>query len=183
MMTALFTISEINALDRQSFVAALGEIYEGPPWIVEQAYDSRPFASLDMLQAALDEVMWHAPRERQVELLRAHPDLVGEAARRGTLTASSSHEQASAGLDRLSADEVAEFARLNATYRRRFAFPFVICARQNKKDSILAGFQARIGHGPDEEIETALREVSKIAHLRLRDTVRPDGEAPAIAAL
>jgi OHCU decarboxylase len=183
MMTAPFTLSEINALDRKGFVAALGELYEGPPWIVEQAYDAHPFAGLDSLHAALDEAMWRAPRERQVELLRAHPDLVGEAARRGMLSASSSHEQASAGLDRLSADEVDAFQRLNAQYRERFGFPFVICARENKKDSILAGFAARIGHSEDDEIATALREVSKIAWLRLLDTVRPDDEKPTLASI
>lgn len=183
MMTAPFTLSEINALDHEGFVAALGELYEGPPWIVEEAYAAHPFASLDALHDALDAVMWRAPRERQVALLRAHPDLVGEAALRGTLTASSSHEQAAAGLDKLSEDEVAEFGRLNAEYHERFGFPFVICARQNKKDSIQAGFHARMGHSEDEEIATALGEVSKIAWLRLLDTVRPDGEMPVVAVV
>jgi OHCU decarboxylase len=183
MMTAPFMLSEINALDREGFVAALGELYEGPPWIVEAASDARPFASLHQLHAALDDVMWQAARERQVGLLRAHPDLVGEAAQRGTLTASSSHEQAAAGLGRLSEDEVVAFNRLNAAYRERFGFPFVICARENKKNSILAGFAARMGHTEDEEIATALREVSKISWLRLCDTVRLDHEKPIVAAV
>jgi OHCU decarboxylase len=183
MMTAPFTLSEINGLDRGAFMAALGEVYEGPPWIVEEAYDARPFATLDELHAATDAAMWRASRERQIELLRAHPDLVGEAARRGTLSASSSHEQAAAGLHQLRKDEIVTFERLNAEYRELFGFPFVICARENKKQSILAGFQARMGHLEDEEIATALREVSKIAWLRLQDTVRPDDEKPSISTM
>jgi OHCU decarboxylase len=183
MMTAPFTLAEINAFDRAAFVAALGGVYEGPPWIVEAMCDTRPFANLDDMHAAMDDAMWRAPRARKIELLNAHPDLVGEAARRGTLSASSSHEQAAAGLHQLSADEIATFERYNTDYRARFGFPFVICARENKKESILAGFEARMEHGEDEEIETALREVSKIAWLRLQDTVRPDDAEPTTATL
>jgi 2-oxo-4-hydroxy-4-carboxy-5-ureidoimidazoline decarboxylase len=114
-----------------------------------------------------------APVERQVALIRAHPDLVGRAALAGTLTPESAGEQAAAGLDRLTPDEVATFTQLNATYRDRFGFPFVICARGNKKESILAGFDGRLDNTREREIATALDEIAKIAHFRLLDIVGP----------
>jgi OHCU decarboxylase len=168
------TLAQVNALDRPGFVAALGHLFEGPPWIVEAAWDARPFTSLDDLHAATIAVMYAAPVERQVALIQAHPDLVGRAALAGTLTPASTGEQAAAGLDSLSPDEIATFTRLNAEYRERFDFPFVICARENKKESILAGFAQRMGHTRDEEITTALTEIAKICHLRLLDTTRAD---------
>lgn len=171
-MTAQLTLSQVNALDQQAFVTALGRLFEGPPWIVEAAWHARPFVSLDDLHTKLCAVMYAAPGERQVELLRAHPDLVGRAALAGTLTPASTAEQAAAGLDHLTPDEIAAFARLNAEYQQRFGFPFVICARENKKDSILAGFVARMGNTREREIATALAEVAKICRLRLLDTVR-----------
>ena len=172
MTTPYLTLTQVNALDRPDFVAALGHLFEGPPWIVEQTWDARPFATLDDLQSKLVAVMYAAPVERQVALIQAHPDLVGRAALAGTLTPASTGEQAAAGLDSLTSDEIATFTRLNAEYRERFGFPFVICARENKKESILAGFAQRLIHTRDEEITTALGEIAKICRLRLLDTVR-----------
>ena len=164
-------LQEINAFDHETFVATLGFLFEGSPWIAARAWHDRPFQSLDHLHGSLCRVMYDAPVDRQVALIRAHPDLVGRAALAGTLTPESSGEQAAAGLDRLSPGEVATFTRLNQAYRDKFGFPFVICARENKKESILAGFHARLPHSRDQEIEIALAEIAKIAWLRLRDTV------------
>lgn len=174
IVTTRLTLSEVNALDRKGFVEALGSIFEGPPWIVEQAWQARPFRSIERLHQALCDVMYQAPREQQVALILAHPDLVGRAALAGTLTPASQGEQASAGLDRLSPDEIATFTRLNSAYRQRFDFPFVICARENKKESILAGFATRLEHTREQEIATALDEIAKIARLRLQDSVTSD---------
>jgi 2-oxo-4-hydroxy-4-carboxy-5-ureidoimidazoline decarboxylase len=168
---ARLTLQQINALDRDAFVAALGGLFEGPPWIVAAAWPGRPFASPEQLHRALCDVMAAAPVERQVELLRAHPDLVGRAARAGALSSASASEQSAAGLDRLSPGEIATFERLNQEYRDRFAFPFVICARENKKESILSGFANRLQNTREQEIRTALGEVAKICWLRLLDTV------------
>lgn len=165
------TVEEVNSLDREQFVSRLGFLFEGSPWIAEQAWHTRPFASLDDLHQALCGVMYRAAQEQQVSLIRAHPDLVGRAALSGSLTPESTREQASAGLDRLTPDEVATFGRLNSEYKARFDFPFVVCARENKKDSILAGFASRMNNSRDEEISTALREISKIAYLRLLDVM------------
>jgi 2-oxo-4-hydroxy-4-carboxy-5-ureidoimidazoline decarboxylase len=179
MASQQLMLQEINALDQDDFVKALSVLFEGPPWIVAQAWQTRPFTSLEHLHQVLCAVMYNAPVEQQVALLRAHPDLVGRAALAGTLTPASTSEQATAGLDRLSPEEIAAFSRLNQAYRDRFGFPFVICARENKKDSILAGFGARLHNSREQEIEIALGEVAKICWLRLRDLVRSDeGERP-----
>jgi OHCU decarboxylase len=167
-----WTLTAINRWDQAAFVAALGFLFEDSPWIAAQAWARRPFASLDQLHQACCDVMWAATPAAQLALIQAHPDLVGRAARAGTLTPASTREQAAAGLDQLTPDEIATFTRLNAAYWERFGFPFVICARANKKDSILAGFAARLHNTREAEIETALTEIAKIAHLRLRDTVQ-----------
>lgn len=173
-MTARLTLDAVNALDQERFVAALGGIFEGEPWMVAEAWRARPFASLHELHAALMRPVFDAPVERQVALLCAHPDLAPRAALADALTAASTTEQASAGLNRLTPDEIAEFTRFNAAYRETFGFPFVICARENKKESILAGFADRQGNTREQEIAVALGEVAKIGWLRLRDIVRDD---------
>jgi 2-oxo-4-hydroxy-4-carboxy-5-ureidoimidazoline decarboxylase len=167
------SLDRLNDLDRDEFIQRLGFVFEGPPWIVERAWGSRPFGDLDALHAALVGVMEAAPEEQKVALIRAHPDLVGRAALAGTLTPESTGEQAAAGLGSLSSAEIATFNDLNARYHARFGFPFVICARENKKASILAGFAERLTHSRDEEIAAALREIAKIARLRLLDRLEP----------
>jgi 2-oxo-4-hydroxy-4-carboxy-5-ureidoimidazoline decarboxylase len=168
------TLQEVNSFDQEHFVAALASLFEGPPWIVERAWQARPFDSLGHLHRALCEVMQQAPLARQVELIQAHPDLVGRAALAGTLSPASTNEQAAAGLDRLTPQEIATFTRYNQAYRERYGFPFVICARANKKESILAGFEVRLQHTRDQEIKTALDEIAKICRLRLQDTFQAD---------
>ena len=171
MPNARIAVSDLNSMDQEAFVAALAGIFEGPPWIVRQAWQDRPFADRDDLHRALCAVMNSAPVEQQIALIRAHPDLVGKAALAGTLTSASTGEQAAAGLDRLSSEEIANFQDLNARYHETFGFPFVICARENKKASILAGFTTRLANTREQEIATALQEIAKIANLRLNDTV------------
>jgi 2-oxo-4-hydroxy-4-carboxy-5-ureidoimidazoline decarboxylase len=170
-MTRQLTLQEINALDQEGFVNALGSLFEGSPWIARQAWLARPFRSLMHLHEALCSVMYSAPIEQQVALIQAHPDLVGRAALAGTLTPESTREQASVGLDRLSAEEIATFTQLNQAYQDRFAFPFVICVRENKKESILAGFATRLHNSRQREIGVALGEIARISWLRLRDVV------------
>ena len=175
------TIADVNRLDRGAFVAALGHLYEGSPWIVAETWPARPFADRAALHRALTGTVAAAGEDRQLALIQAHPDLVGRAARAGRLTPPSAAEQAAAGLDveRLSADEVAAFERGNAAYRARFGFPFVICARENKKDAMLTGFTARLDHSRDEEIRVALREIARICWHRLAEAVSDDG--PGVA--
>jgi 2-oxo-4-hydroxy-4-carboxy-5-ureidoimidazoline decarboxylase len=168
------TIAELNGLDRDAFVATVGFAFEHSPWIAEAVWPQRPFASVDALHAAMLAVLDAAPDDRKVALIVAHPDLAGKVAREGRLTAASTGEQASAGLDRLSAGELARFDALNGAYRVRFAFPFVICAREHDTASILAALQTRGANERATEIATALREIGKIARLRLLDTIEAD---------
>lgn len=170
------TLDEINGLRKETFVHALGGLFEGQPWIVARAWSKRPFSSLEDFHNTLCSIMYQASVGQQVALLCAHPDLVGRAAQTGTLSPASAREQASAGLDHLTPEEIALFQRYNQAYRTRFGFPFVICARENKKESILAGFAARLSHSYAQEMNLALSEVAKICSLRLRDLVE---ETPA----
>jgi 2-oxo-4-hydroxy-4-carboxy-5-ureidoimidazoline decarboxylase len=166
------TIAQLGAVSRTEFVAALGDVFERSPWVAEGAFDRRPFASVEALHAAMTRVVRDAPRDAQLALLRAHPDLAGRAARAGAMTAASVAEQASAGLDRLGDEEYERFTRLNAAYRERFGFPFVIAVRRQTKAGILAAFERRLAQSLDREIETALDEVSEIARLRLLDRIQ-----------
>lgn len=165
------TLDEINALEKEAFVQELRGLFEGRPWIVARAWSKRPFASLEELHRTLCFIMYEASPGQQVALLCAHPDLVGRAALAGTLSPASTGEQAAAGLDHLTPEEIETFQHYNQAYRARFGFPFVICARENKKESILAGFAVRLSHNYEEEIRLALAEVAKICALRLYDRV------------
>jgi len=160
-------LAELNAMDREEFTRFAGPVFEHSPWVAERSCDRRPFATREQLHAAMCETVRNASQDEQLALIRAHPDLVG----RAVLTSASKAEQASAGLGDLTPDEEALFERCNRAYRERFGFPFVICARLNKKDAILAAFPGRLRHSPEKEIETALEEIYKIADLRLRDLI------------
>jgi OHCU decarboxylase len=113
-----------------------------------------------------------AGTEAQIALIRAHPDLVGRLAREGRLGAESTSEQAAAGLTELTPEEADTFERYNAAYHQRFGFPFVICARKNRKDAILAAFPERLENDREREIETALEQIGEIAWLRMTDAIR-----------
>ncbi|HET9097449.1 MAG TPA: 2-oxo-4-hydroxy-4-carboxy-5-ureidoimidazoline decarboxylase [Candidatus Baltobacteraceae bacterium] len=164
-------LAQINALDAQAFTAAVGFAFEHSPWIARAAWEARPFRTVEELHEAMVAVVQAAPEDRRVALIAAHPDLAGRVAREGRLTASSAGEQHSAGLDRLSPDEIARFEALNASYRARFGFPFVICAREHTKDTILEALEARSRSDRQTEISTALREIAKIARLRLAESI------------
>ncbi len=177
-------VRELSALDRQTFVERLGFLFEGSPWIAAEAWDSRPWRTREALHAALLEVVARASQERQLALIRAHPDLVGRAALAGTLTRESTTEQRAAGLDPnvLSEEEITWFRDANAKYQDRFGFPFVICARENQKDAIAAGLVARLDNDRRTEIETALGEIGRIAWHRLGDIVEDDPATPGADA-
>ncbi len=166
------TIAHLNSLDRIAFTAALGHLFEHSPWVAEETWPQRPFRDVPHLHAALCATMRAAAREKQLALIRAHPDLAGRLAQQNQLTAESTHEQASAGLNRLSAEELTGFQKLNSAYLARFGFPFIICARLNNRATILAAMQARLGHNAETEFATALGEIEKIAQLRLNDLLK-----------
>jgi len=167
----LRTVTEINSLSRGEFVRLIGPVFEQSSWIAEAAWAKRPFASREALHAALCETVAVAGAEKQLALIRSHPDLAERLAPAGALTAESAREQADAGLDQLTPEETGLFRKNNAAYRAKFGFPFVICARLNRKEAILNGFRARLPNSPAQEMQTALREIFKIAELRLNDLI------------
>ncbi len=155
----------ITAPNRQNFVKTFGHLFEYSPWVVERAWDLRPFADEDALHAAFVQVVRQAAPEEQLGLIRAHPELGVKAA----LTAESESEQSGAGLKTLSAAEFEKFAALNATYKAKFGFPFIVCVRAHTKASILAAFDERLHNDPATEYAAALAEIFKITRLRLHD--------------
>ncbi len=170
-MPGKLSVEEVNSMGREEFVARFGSLFERSPWVAEGAWQGRPFDDLDALHAAFVRTVHEAPEERRVALIRAHPDLAGKAALAGELTEESANEQASAGLDRLSPEEYERFHRLNAAYREKFDLPYVVCVRDNTKETIFAGAERRLSNTREEEVEAALREISRIGRLRLEDLV------------
>ncbi len=171
-MSAPRTLDELNSADRAAFTAALGHLFEHSPWVADETWLKRPFHEVAHLHAELCATMRAAAHDRQLALIRAHPDLAGRLALQNKLTAESTREQASAGLNQLSAAELAEFQRLNADYLARFGFPFIICARLSNRAAILTAMQTRVHHSPKQEFQTALAEIEKIARLRLADLLK-----------
>jgi len=161
-------LAELNALEAAEFTCIVGPVFEHSPWVAARTAAQRPFPSREALHAALVATVRKATEDEKLALIRAHPDLIGDA----HLTAASQAEQASAGLQDVHAEEAALFREYNRQYRERFGFPFVICARLNKKEAIAQAFPIRLRNSREQEMETALQEISKIADLRLRDLVQ-----------
>ena len=168
---AVLSLAEINRMSPRDFRRALGEVFEGSPWIAERALAARPFASREALHEAMERVMRDASREEQLALLRAHPDLATRTGRASALSAASRGEQAGAGLDRLSERDYERFGQLNARYRERFGFPFIIAVRKHDTASILAAFERRLHNSVDAEMDAALSEIADITRLRLATLV------------
>jgi 2-oxo-4-hydroxy-4-carboxy-5-ureidoimidazoline decarboxylase len=172
MANVRYTLDDVNKMDQAAFVDHFGSVYEHSPWVAQQAWDRRPFDSVEALHAAMDSVMFAASIESQTDLIRAHPELAGRLARQGKLTEASRSEQNQAGLNRLREDQIAELNQLNADYSGKFGFPFIVCARLNDADSIVKAMRDRLANHPETEFQTALHEISKIAKLRLADLVQ-----------
>jgi 2-oxo-4-hydroxy-4-carboxy-5-ureidoimidazoline decarboxylase len=173
-MNALVSLRELNERDQAGFVTVCGPLFENSPWIAARAWLKKPFGSLDALHRELAATVEGATPREQIALISAHPDLVGKLARDQRLSPESRGEQAAAGLEEISEAERKRFERFNREYREKFGFPFVICARENRKEAILAAFPTRLAHTRGEEIAAALAEIAKIARLRLMDAVTED---------
>lgn len=161
------TLAALNDLDVSEAITLLADIFEHSPWVAESAVAARPFDSIDALHSAMVGVVSSSDEERKLALLNAHPELAGDAAREKTLTASSNAEQSTVGLEVLPDDIQGEFNRLNAAYRQKFGFPFIIAVRNHTLASILDAFRKRLDNTRDTEISTALAEVGQIARIRL----------------
>ncbi|TAJ97262.1 MAG: 2-oxo-4-hydroxy-4-carboxy-5-ureidoimidazoline decarboxylase [Reyranella sp.] len=168
-------LADLNRADPADFCAAVGDTFELAPWVAEAAAARRPFATVAALHEAMMGAVRAAPRERQLDFLRGHPDLAGKAARAGDLTEDSRHEQASVGLDTLSEEEFARFHRLNDAYQEKFGFPFIVCVRRHTRDSILNQFERRLQHDAATEFAAALQEIFFITRLRMAAKVAGEG--------
>ncbi len=171
------SLERVNAMTPQAFLAALGGVFERSPWIAQRAFAVRPFASITALHAAMVDAVKRAPRESQIALLNAHPELAGKEARAGALTTSSTTEQTGAGLNALDPEEMEAMARWNRQYREKFGFPFIIAVRQHSKASIFSEFQRRLANDFETELATCLEQVSVIARLRLKALIAAESRS------
>jgi OHCU decarboxylase len=165
-----------RAMTRAAFVAYFGGIYESSPWVAEAAWEAGLTEAEDTptgLHAALCQAVEAAARDRQLCLVRAHPDLAGKAAVATALTPASADEQAAAGLDRCTTEEFQRFQDLNARYKERFGFPFVIAVRGLARADILSAFERRIDNAREGELREALSQIHEIARLRLHALAAP----------
>jgi 2-oxo-4-hydroxy-4-carboxy-5-ureidoimidazoline decarboxylase len=169
VVSSLFvTLAELNSRDRARFVEALGWVFEHSPWVAERTWNSRPFRTVQELVEVMVAEVRKADPDEQLSLLRSHPDL-GTSAR---ISSASEAEQSTAGLRHLSPDEFERFRRLNDSYRRKFNFPFLFAVKGSTKYDILRALEERLQASPDVEYGEALRQVYRIAELRLQDVVK-----------
>jgi OHCU decarboxylase len=167
---AMLTLAQVDALSDDEFVAHFGPLFQGEPWIAEAVARMRPLDSMYAMRHAFHSVLFDAPAERQRRLINSYPDVAAKVA----IGQESRRDQASAGLDRLTPEEYERFDALNEAYHEKFGFPFVICVRENTKETILAAFERRLENTPVQEQMAALVEIAKIANLRLFDLVEDD---------
>ncbi|MFF3782539.1 2-oxo-4-hydroxy-4-carboxy-5-ureidoimidazoline decarboxylase [Streptomyces sp. NPDC001933] len=170
-------LQAVNALDREEFVRVLGSVFEHSEWVAAGAVDARPFDSVESLHAAMIDVVRRRPRTEQIGFLCAHPELAGKEAQSGTMTSDSTTEQKGAGLDALAPAELDLITRMNAEYRERHGFPFIICVGNYTKQEIFDEFRRRTGNETEAELSEAVSQITAITGRRLRAVVR-DGARP-----
>ncbi len=173
-MTATLSLDQLNQASRETFTALLNGTYEHSPWIAASAWERRPFKSLAALKHGLVAAVRASGREAQLGLIRAHPELAGKAMVAKTLTAESTHEQGKAGLTACTPDEFARIQVLNDSYNQKFGFPFILAVRGPRgtglsKQQIISTFERRLHNHPDFEFAEALRNIDRIAEIRLDD--------------
>lgn len=161
------TLDELNGMEREPFVAAIGWVFEDSPWVARRAWDSRPFPTREALHRAMTLQVESADREKQLALLRAHPDLGA----RARMTAASMSEQGGAGLDQLTAEEYADLTACNQAYRAKFGFPFLFAVKGSGKREIMEALRRRGAAHPEAEMAEALVQVYRIAGFRLESVL------------
>ena len=167
-MASKFSISAVNALNYDDFLKKFGNVVEMNPSCAAGVYSARPFASFDTFVGAIRQFIDDLPEDSRAEILRSHPDL---ADRLESLTPESQREQSQAGITTLSPEEMKQLKQYNKLYKEKFGFPFVICARLNNKDAILAGIKTRLNNDDEQELKCGIEEVKKIMLLRMKDLV------------
>lgn len=160
-----------STLSRGEFIGAFADIYEHSPWIAAAAYDQGLLDELDeieTLHARMSLIVLVADHDRQLALIKAHPDLAGKAAIQGELTEASQGEQAGAGIHQCTPEEFQRFTALNQAYKAKFAFPFIMAVKGSNRHEILAAFESRLHNSADEEFACALGQINRIALFRLQ---------------
>ena len=161
------TLDALNQMDRETFVATLGWVFEDSPWVAERAWARRPFMDVEALHQAMVDVAAQALPEEQLALIRAHPDL----GTRARISRASSGEQARVGLAHLKLEEYQHLHRLNSAYRAKFAFPFILAVKGSTRQEILSALEQRLASDPVAEHAMALTQIYKIARNRLEETL------------
>jgi beta-ureidopropionase / N-carbamoyl-L-amino-acid hydrolase len=176
------SLQQLNVASPEAAAALLDGIYEHSPWIAAQALSERPFATLAMLKSAMAKVVTQASRDQQLDLIRAHPELAGKAMVAKQLTSESTNEQSKAGLTNCSPEEFAKLQQLNQDYNAKFGFPFILAVRGPRglglsREQIIDTFARRLQGHPDFELAECLRNIHRIAEIRLNDKF---GEQPVL---
>jgi 2-oxo-4-hydroxy-4-carboxy-5-ureidoimidazoline decarboxylase len=166
-----YTLEQLNTLPADTFVTVLSGIFEHSPWVAEAAASQRPFASVGALHTTMSGAVEAAGEARQLALINAHPELAGKAAVRGELTEESTREQSGAGLNLCTQEEFDRLQALNAAYRAKFGFPFILAVRGYDRHGIIANFEKRVNHSRAEELRESLDQIYRIARFRLDDLI------------
>ncbi|WP_407407698.1 2-oxo-4-hydroxy-4-carboxy-5-ureidoimidazoline decarboxylase [Peribacillus sp.] len=164
----MITLEMLQKKSHKEFTEILGDTFEHSPWIPEQASASRPFSSLLSLHQCMVDIVNHAPKEMQMDLIRKHPNLGDKV----EMTADSTKEQRGAGLKDLTVLEYENFLTLNKRYENKFGFPFILAVRGKDKHDIYEAMESRIHHTEETEFETALAEIYQIALFRLQEKIK-----------
>ncbi|MEA5468221.1 2-oxo-4-hydroxy-4-carboxy-5-ureidoimidazoline decarboxylase [Spirulina sp. 06S082] len=163
-----YTIAELNQMSQETFTNVLADIFEQTPSIAAKTWESLPFQDTNSLHEKMVFVMNELSAEKQLELMRSHPDLGSKA----KMAEASVQEQKGVGLNCLSPEEFQRFNNLNQAYREKFGFPFLIAVKNHTKTSILEAFESRLKNDAQTEQKQALREISQIAFFRLQDIIK-----------
>ena len=162
------SIDKFNKLSKAEFISIFGNIFEKTEWVAEKCYESKPYNNLDELVSKMMKIFENIERERLLEILNSHPDLVVEK----KLTKDSKNEQKNASLNQYTDEEFLEFKKLNEEYKKKFGFPFIVAVKGKNKEEILNSFRQRITNNINLEFEEAKKQVKKIASFRLSEIIK-----------
>ena len=162
------SIDKFNKLSKTEFISIFGNIFEKTEWIAERCYESKPYNNLDDLVSKMMKIFENSEKEKHLEILNSHPDLVVEK----RLTENSKNEQKNASLNQCSDKEFLEFKNLNEEYKKKFGFPFIIAVKGKNKEEILNSFRQRITNNINLEFEEAKKQVKKIANFRISEIIK-----------
>jgi 2-oxo-4-hydroxy-4-carboxy-5-ureidoimidazoline decarboxylase len=167
----MLTLKELNQLPEIEFTNKLGSIFEHSPWVAKQTYDFRPFSSVDSLLQYMFDLVKQSPQADRLKLICNHPQLAGKEAAQGSLTEHSKNEQEAAGLNHCTAEELTQLQTLNQQYLDKFGFPFVIAVKDLSRHDILAAMQQRINNPMEQEFDSCIEQIGRIAEFRLKNLI------------